>query len=43
MTAKQLAEKLETHIRSIYRYINALCASSVPIIADSVCRSSIIF
>ncbi len=35
MTAKQLAETLEIHIRSVYRYINSLCASGVPIIADS--------
>lgn len=35
MTAKQLANELEIHIRSVYRYIDALCASGVPIIADS--------
>ncbi|NHN31339.1 helix-turn-helix transcriptional regulator [Paenibacillus agricola] len=35
ITAKQLAETLEIHIRSVYRYIDALCASGVPIIADS--------
>ncbi|UKS24757.1 YafY family transcriptional regulator [Paenibacillus sp. HWE-109] len=35
VTAKQLAEKLEINIRTVYRYIDALCASGVPIIADS--------
>ncbi|MGP4039095.1 helix-turn-helix transcriptional regulator [Gracilibacillus sp. D59] len=35
ITAKQLADELEIHIRSVYRYIDALCASGVPIIADS--------
>ncbi|UOQ43772.1 YafY family transcriptional regulator [Halobacillus salinarum] len=35
MTAKQLANELEIHIRSVYRYIDSLCASGVPIIADS--------
>ncbi|SFB07678.1 Predicted DNA-binding transcriptional regulator YafY, contains an HTH and WYL domains [Lentibacillus halodurans] len=35
MTANQLAEELEIHIRSVYRYIDGLCASGVPIIADS--------
>ncbi|QGQ98908.1 YafY family transcriptional regulator [Paenibacillus psychroresistens] len=35
LTAKQLAESLEMNIRTVYRYIDALCASGVPIVADS--------
>jgi len=35
MTAKQLANELEIHIRTVYRYIDSLCASGAPIIADS--------
>ncbi|AIQ50654.1 helix-turn-helix transcriptional regulator [Paenibacillus sp. FSL R7-0331] len=35
ITAKQLAEKLEINIRTVYRYIDALCASGVPIISDA--------
>lgn len=34
-TAKQLSEKLEVHIRSIYRYIDSLCISGVPIVAHA--------
>ena len=35
MTAKQIAEKLEINIRTVYRYIDSLCASGVPIVSDS--------
>jgi predicted DNA-binding transcriptional regulator YafY len=35
MTAKQLAEELEINIRTVYRYIDSLCASGVPIISDT--------
>ncbi|WP_026677502.1 helix-turn-helix transcriptional regulator [Fictibacillus gelatini] len=35
MTAKDIAEALEINIRTVYRYIDSLCASGVPIIADS--------
>ncbi|SDD18010.1 Predicted DNA-binding transcriptional regulator YafY, contains an HTH and WYL domains [Paenibacillus sp. UNCCL117] len=34
VTAEQLAETLETSVRTVYRYIDALCASGVPIIAE---------
>ncbi|WP_019913118.1 helix-turn-helix transcriptional regulator [Paenibacillus sp. HW567] len=34
-TAAELAEELELSVRSIYRYIDALCASGVPLIADA--------
>ncbi|MEO3946309.1 YafY family protein [Gorillibacterium sp. CAU 1737] len=34
-TAKQLSEKLEINIRTVYRYMDALCASGVPIISDT--------
>lgn len=29
MTAKQIAEKLEINIRTVYRYIDSLCASGI--------------
>jgi predicted DNA-binding transcriptional regulator YafY len=35
MTAKQMSEKLEINIRTVYRYIDALYASGVPIISDA--------
>lgn len=35
VTAKQISEKLEMNIRTVYRYIDALCASGVPIISDT--------
>lgn len=35
MTAKQIAEELEINIRTVYRYIDALCMSGVPIISES--------
>ncbi len=35
MTARQLAEEVEIHIRSVYRYIDALCMSGVPIISET--------
>lgn len=35
ITAKQMSEKLEINIRTVYRYIDALCASGVPILSDS--------
>lgn len=35
VTAKQIAEKLEINIRTVYRYIDALSASGVPIISDT--------
>lgn len=35
MTAKELAETLEISVRSVYRYVDSLCASGVPIEAES--------
>lgn len=35
ITAKQIANKLEINIRTVYRYIDALSASGVPIISES--------
>ncbi len=34
MTAKQISEKLEINIRTVYRHIDALSASGVPVISD---------
>lgn len=34
MTAKQISQRLEINIRTVYRHIDALCASGVPIISD---------
>lgn len=35
VTAQQLADKLEIHVRTVYRCIDSLCASGAPIIADA--------
>ncbi len=35
VTAKQIAEKLEINIRTVYRYIDSLCVSGVPIVSES--------
>ncbi|MCR8747214.1 helix-turn-helix transcriptional regulator [Romboutsia lituseburensis] len=35
VTAKQISEKLEINIRTVYRYIDSLSASGVPIISDT--------
>ncbi len=35
ITAKQIAEQLEINIRTVYRYIDSLCASGVPIVAEA--------
>lgn len=34
MTAKQLSEELGVHIRTVYRCIDALCISGVPIVSE---------
>lgn len=35
ITAKQIAERLEVNIRTVYRYIDSLCASGIPIVSDT--------
>ncbi|ANA78794.1 YafY family transcriptional regulator [Paenibacillus glucanolyticus] len=35
VTAHQIADELEIHVRTVYRCIDSLCASGAPIIADS--------
>lgn len=35
VTAQQIADDLEIHVRTVYRCIDSLCASGAPIIADS--------
>ncbi|MUG44294.1 helix-turn-helix transcriptional regulator [Paenibacillus woosongensis] len=35
LTAAQIADSLEISVRTVYRYIDALCASGVPVIAES--------
>ncbi|WP_018590564.1 helix-turn-helix transcriptional regulator [Terrisporobacter glycolicus] len=35
VTAKEISEKLEINIRTVYRYMDTLCASGVPIISDA--------
>ncbi|HET7578107.1 MAG TPA: YafY family protein [Bacillales bacterium] len=34
MTAGQISEKLEISVRTVYRYIDSLCASGVPVVAE---------
>ena len=34
ITAKQIAQKLEISIRTVYRYIDSLCASGVPVVSE---------
>ncbi|CQR53267.1 helix-turn-helix transcriptional regulator [Paenibacillus riograndensis] len=35
LTAAQIADGLEISVRTVYRYIDALCASGVPVVAES--------
>lgn len=35
MTARELSETLEISVRSVYRYVDSLCASGVPVVAES--------
>lgn len=35
LTAAQIADSLEISVRTVYRYIDALCVSGVPVIAES--------
>lgn len=35
MTAKELSDELEVHIRTVYRLIDALCMSGVPIVSET--------
>lgn len=35
LTAAQIADSLEISVRTVYRYIDALCASGVPVVAES--------
>lgn len=35
LTARQIADELEIHIRSVYRCIDALCVSGVPIASET--------
>ena len=34
ITAKQISEKLEINIRTVYRYIDTISTSGVPIISE---------
>jgi predicted DNA-binding transcriptional regulator YafY len=35
LTAAQIADSLEISVRTVYRYIDALCASGVPVVAEA--------
>ncbi|HLN62878.1 MAG TPA: YafY family protein [Symbiobacteriaceae bacterium] len=35
MTAADIAAELETSVRTVYRYIDSLCASGVPVVAEA--------